>query len=114
MSGHARSVSKTLELSLRISLWLLFVVAALHALLIAWAGVTFGFALWDINRPSPTLHWLAAIAFPLLLFKFVPRTSDDPNRTVLVGVCAWTFVVYYVLFYLGEGHILDCGLRWSC
>ena len=107
-------MTKTLTSTLRLFLWLLFGVAALHALLIGWVGLTFGFSLWDAQNLSPTLHWLAAIAFPILLFKLIPRAHNDLRRIVLVWLGASAFVGYYVLFFLGDGHILDCGLRWSC
>jgi hypothetical protein len=107
-------MSRTIELTVRLSLWLLFVAAAIHALFVGWVGLTFGFGLWDAQNLSPTLHWVAAIAFPVLLFKLVPRCSGASKQIVLVWLGAWAFVGYYVLFYLGDGHILDCGLHWSC
>lgn len=107
-------VARTLDITLRTLLRLLFLAAALHALVIGWTGLTFGLALWDAENPSPTVHWLAAIVFPILLFKLIPRRSIDPRRTVLVTVGACAFVVYYVLFYLSDGAVFRCGLRWFC
>ena len=107
-------MARTLDITLRVLLWLLFLGAALHAIVIGWTGLTFGFALWDADNPSPTVHWLAAIAFPILLFKLIPRRSIDLKRTVMVTVGAWAFVGYYVLFYLSEGAAFRCGLRWFC
>ena len=98
---------------LRSSLWLLFAAAVVHALFIGWTGLTFGLSLWDGTNPLPTLQWLAALVYPILLFKFTPR-GGSLKHLFFFSLGAWTFVGYYVLFVLGDGHILDCGLRWFC
>lgn len=113
-AAQVPSMTKTLAWTLRLSLWLLFGLAAVHALFLGWMGLTFGFSLWDAENLSPTLHWLAAIAFPVLIFKLAPRGDNDIKQLAAVWLGAWAFAAYYLLFYLGEGHILDCGLRWSC
>ena len=105
---------RTLDILLSFLLWLLLIAAAVHALFLLWTGLTFGTDLWDAESPSPTLHWLAAIMFPILLFKAIPRRRIDLRRTMFVTVGAWAFVVYYVLFYLGDGAAFRCGLRWFC
>jgi hypothetical protein len=107
-------MNRTLNLTLKISLWLLLVAATFNALLLLQVGLTFGPSLWDATNPSPTIHWLAAIAFPVLLFTLLKRQGVPAKKLVLVWLGAWAFTAYYVLFYLGDGHILDCGLRWSC
>lgn len=107
-------MARTLDLTLRVLLWVLFVAAAIHALFILWSGLTFGLSLWDAEDPSPTVHWLAALAFPIVLFKLISRRSTNLNRTMLVTVGALAFVVYYVLFYLSDGAAFRCGFRWFC
>ncbi len=70
-------MARTLDIPLRVLLWLLFFATALHALMVGWTGLTFGFSLWDAGNPSPTLHWLAALLFPIVLFKLIPRRAID-------------------------------------
>lgn len=107
-------MSRKFEFTLRMSLWLLFLAAVLHALLIGWVGLTFGLSLWDVRDVSPTAHWLAALAYPVLLYKLVRKRGLTTTKLVAIWLGAWAFVAYYLLFYLGDGHILDCGFRWSC
>jgi hypothetical protein len=103
-----------LDLALRVSLWMLFVAAAVHAAFIGWIGLTFGFSLLDRANPLPTIYWLAALAFPFVLFHFAPRRGSERKRLLFVSLGAWAFVGYYVLFVLGDGHVLDCGFRRTC
>jgi hypothetical protein len=107
-------MSKMFDLALRSSLWLLFAAAVVHALFIGWAGLTFGLSLWDGTNPLPTLWWLAALAFPIVLFQFTPRRGESFKHLLFFSLGAWAFVGYYLLFVLADGHILDCGLRWFC
>lgn len=100
-------MTRALEFTLRGSLWLLFLIAAAHAIFIGFVGLTFGFSLWDSENLSPTLHWIAVIAFPIILFQFVTRFGNSLSRLGLISVGAWVFVIYYVIFYLSGGAILS-------
>lgn len=107
-------MSRTLDLTLRVLLWLLFLAAAAHAVFILWYGLAYPLPPWDAENLSPTMHWLAALALPIVLFKMIPRRSINLSRTALITVGAWAFVGYYVLFYVGYGAAFRCNFRWFC
>ena len=82
---------------LRGSLWLLLMPAALFAFGALYTGLFFGFALWSLRDPVPTVLWLLTLALPIVIV-VTPRNRDQSfARLALSTFACWAFVAFYLL-----------------
>ena len=86
---------KTATAILRGSLWLLLLPAAVFAFGALFTGLFFGFALWSISDPFPTLLWLLTLALPIAIGITLHCREQSFARLALSTLACWAFVALY-------------------
>lgn len=79
--------------------WVVLIVTGLLAIDALLVGLTFGFALWDIANPLPTVMWLGILAAPILIAIGLGRRETPAIlAAALVAGClldgAWMIVAF--------------------
>jgi len=95
-----RRLEHILTVFLRGSLWLLLIPASLIAVAMLAAGMTFGFTLWSMPDPLPTLLWVATLVLPLLIVHSLRATRGSFSRLLFSACACWTFLGWYLVFTL--------------
>lgn len=80
---------------MRGSLWLLLASAVVFAAMMLATGLTFGFTLWNVRDPWPTILWIAVLAFPVLILLALKHCIASPLRLTLSFWACWSFVAFY-------------------
>jgi len=88
---------KTATAFLRGSLWLLLMPAALLAFGALYTGLFFGFALWSLSDPFPTVLWLLTLALPIVIGATLHVRDQSFARLAISTFACWTFVALYFL-----------------
>lgn len=82
---------------LRLTLWFLLPFAVLWALMSLYVGLTFGFSLFQLDDPWPTVLWLLIIALPVLIFHNLRVAGDDWRRLAMTPLLTLSFVTFFSL-----------------
>ncbi len=81
---------------MRGSLWVLLVPAFLFAVMSFVTGITFGFALWQWDKLGPTIFWIAALAFPIIILSALKASVGSIPKLLTSLIACWGFVAFYV------------------
>ena len=73
-----------------VTMWVAFVLSGLFALDALMMGLTFGFTLWDVSNPKPTILWLGVLAAPCIIVMALKRRepSTASLAIALLVACA--------------------------
>lgn len=80
---------------LRGILWLLLPFAALWGLMFLMAGMSFGFNLFRIDDPWPTVLWVLVLALPVAIFYNLRVAGDNWQRLALTLVGTVGFAAFF-------------------
>ena len=90
-------MTQQLRQLLRASLWLLLLPAAIFAFMTLVTGLTFGFALWSVRDPLPTVLWFATLALPILITIALRDTAQSIWRLLFSAIACWGFTAWYLV-----------------
>jgi hypothetical protein len=76
------------RLALRAFLWVLLVPVILVAALFLIVGTFFGFALWDLHNPSPTVLWMTVVLSPLFLLVGLNWSKSSTAKSAVFAAVA--------------------------
>ena len=81
----------------RVSLWALFPLSILWALISLTVGMSYGASLFQLDDPWPTILWLLVLALPIWIFQTLLSAGDDWRRLAFTLIATLAFVTFFVL-----------------
>ena len=82
---------------LRAILWMLFVLTSIWAFVFFWTGLAFGFALFRLSDPWPTLVWLMVLALPFVVFHTLRHAGSDLKKLGITILGTLAFILCYAV-----------------